>query len=344
MPALGEPPVLRRRCRQSRPSRCRTRRRRAQQQHGDAADPRAWASVHVSRMSWRATMALVPDRLSPLDVSFLYFEEPTTPMHVGGVAVFQAPDERLRLRPAGRPDLATASPSCRATGSGSAGCPGRLANPVWVDDEDFDITYHVRRSALPRRAPTPSCASSSRGCRAARWTATGRCGRCTSSRGSSDGRFAIITKTHHAMVDGIGAVDIGQVILDTSPDPRDAPAGHLAARAGAVLGRAGGRRGRRDRCAVRPALRRHRPRRPVRADARPPAGWSDAAGGLLAAATQRGPGGAGEPAQRGDRRAAALRHGSRSTSTTTAGSARRTAAPSTTSCSRPSPARCAPGC
>ena len=38
------------------------------------------------------TVAPVPDRLSPLDVSFLYFEEPTTPMHVGGVAVFQAPE------------------------------------------------------------------------------------------------------------------------------------------------------------------------------------------------------------------------------------------------------------
>ena len=89
------------------------------------------------------------DRLSPLDVSFLYMETPTTAMHVGGVAVFQPPEdgfdyerlvelisERIALLPRYRQKVKQV--------------PGRLANPVWVDDEDFDVTYHVRRSALPR--------------------------------------------------------------------------------------------------------------------------------------------------------------------------------------------------
>ena len=107
--------------------------------------------------------------------------------------------------------------------------------------------------------------------------------------GLSDDRFAIITKTHHAMVDGIGAVDIGQVILDTSPDPRERPQdtwrptpepSWVELVAGAVA-----------ETVRRPTGgRRHRPRRPVRADARPPAGWSDAAGGLLAAARPARPG------------------------------------------------------
>ena len=117
-----------------------------------AASRRQGATVHARQdvTGVRTHDVHVPDRLSPLDVSFLYFEEPTTPMHVGGVAVFQAPDGRLRPRPPGRADRRRASPSCRATASGSGGCPGRLANPVWVDDENFDVSYHVRRSALPR--------------------------------------------------------------------------------------------------------------------------------------------------------------------------------------------------
>jgi diacylglycerol O-acyltransferase / wax synthase len=91
----------------------------------------------------------VPDRLSPLDVSFLYFEERTTPMHVGGVSVFRAPSEgfdqdRLVSLIAGRIALV---PRYRQR---IKWVPGHIANPVWVDDEDFDISYHVRRSALPR--------------------------------------------------------------------------------------------------------------------------------------------------------------------------------------------------
>ena len=89
------------------------------------------------------------DRLSPLDVSFLYMEELTTPMHVGGVAIFEAPEggfdyerlvrlirDRIALVPRYRQRVRWV--------------PGHLANPVWVDDEQFDVTYHVRRSALPR--------------------------------------------------------------------------------------------------------------------------------------------------------------------------------------------------
>jgi diacylglycerol O-acyltransferase len=89
------------------------------------------------------------DRLSALDVSFLYMEEPTTPMHVGGLLVFEPPPEgfdydrlvkliedRISLVPRYRQKIRWV--------------PGHLAYPVWVDDADFEITFHVRRSALPR--------------------------------------------------------------------------------------------------------------------------------------------------------------------------------------------------
>ena len=91
----------------------------------------------------------MPERLTTLDASFLYLEEDTTAMHVGSVMVLAMPDggftyerlvdlvqARIALVPRYRQRIRTV--------------PGHLANPVWVDDEDFDITYHVRQSALPK--------------------------------------------------------------------------------------------------------------------------------------------------------------------------------------------------
>lgn len=162
------------------------------------------------------------ERLSPLDVSFLYMETATTAMHVGGVATFEPPaagfdydklveliSQRIALVPRYRQKVKF--------------IPGRIANPVWVDDEDFDVTYHVRRSALPR----PGTAAQLR-------ELVGRLQSRQLDRnrplweiylveGLEGGRVAIVTKTHHAMVDGVSAVDIGTVILDLTPTPREVP-------------------------------------------------------------------------------------------------------------------------
>ncbi|HQK32180.1 MAG TPA: wax ester/triacylglycerol synthase family O-acyltransferase, partial [Phycicoccus sp.] len=91
----------------------------------------------------------MPDRLSSLDTSFFALEDAATPMHVGSVMVFDSPEggfdydamvrlieQRLAFVPRYRQRV--------------RGVPGGVANPVWVDDEGFDIHYHVRRSALPR--------------------------------------------------------------------------------------------------------------------------------------------------------------------------------------------------
>ncbi len=164
----------------------------------------------------------MPDRLSPLDVSFLYMETPTNAMHVGGVAVFARPEggfdyERLVALISARIALV---PRYRQK---VRSVPGRLANPVWVDDQDFDVTYHVRRSALPRPGSEAQLRE--------------LVGRLMSRRldrhrplweiylveGLEGDRVAIVTKTHHAMVDGISAVDIGTVILDLTPEPREVP-------------------------------------------------------------------------------------------------------------------------
>lgn len=161
----------------------------------------------------------MPERLSSADVSFFYLEGRTTPQHVGGLALFEPPpdgfhyerlvrllEERISLVPRYRQKV-------RAI-------PLHLANPVWVDDPNFDITYHVRRSALPRPGTQQQLLEF--------------CARIQSRlldrhrplwemyliEGLADGRVAISTKTHHSLVDGLTAIDIAQVLLDNSPEPR----------------------------------------------------------------------------------------------------------------------------
>ncbi|HJQ00918.1 MAG TPA: wax ester/triacylglycerol synthase family O-acyltransferase [Jatrophihabitans sp.] len=162
------------------------------------------------------------DRLQPLDVSFLYLEGRTTPMHVGGLAVFEPPadgfdyerfveliERRISLVPRYRQKIRT--------------IPGHLANPVWVDDAAFDLSYHVRRSALPRPGSDEQLRELVARVQSRPLDRGHPLWEMYLVEGLSDGRFAVIQKTHHAMVDGISAVDIGQVILDSTPVPRDIP-------------------------------------------------------------------------------------------------------------------------
>ncbi|NEK85347.1 wax ester/triacylglycerol synthase family O-acyltransferase [Blastococcus saxobsidens] len=163
------------------------------------------------------------ERLSPLDASFFYLEEPGTPMHVGGVLILETPpggldalasliEARLSLVPRYRQRVAEV--------------PGHLADPVWVDDPDFDIAYHLRRSGLPRPGTETQLlelvsrlTSRPLDRRRPLWEAY-------LVEGLGSGRVAVVTKTHPALVDGLGAVDIAQVLLDVSPDapaPEPAP-------------------------------------------------------------------------------------------------------------------------
>ncbi|MDQ6648563.1 MAG: wax ester/triacylglycerol synthase family O-acyltransferase, partial [Actinomycetota bacterium] len=165
----------------------------------------------------------MPDRLSALDVSFLYLEEPSTPMHVGGVAIFAPPEEgldyeRLVSLIEGRIGLV---PRYRQK---VRWVPGRLASPVWVDDPDFDVAFHVRRSALPRPGSQQQLQDLVGRVQARQLDRSRPLWEMYLVEGLEDGRIAVITKTHHAMVDGISAVDIGQVILDTTREPRATPA------------------------------------------------------------------------------------------------------------------------
>jgi len=164
----------------------------------------------------------VADRLSTLDTSFLHLEDATTPMHVGSVMVFDAPSRgfdydqlvtliarRIALVPRYRQRVLEV--------------PGRLANPVWVDDEAFDVTYHVRRSALPRPGSDEQLEELVARILPRPLDRARPLWEVYLVEGLAEDRFAIITKTHHALVDGVNARDISHVILDGTPDVDDAP-------------------------------------------------------------------------------------------------------------------------
>jgi diacylglycerol O-acyltransferase len=157
------------------------------------------------------------ERLTRLDASFLYLEEPDTPMHVGGVLILEAPpggvdalaalvEARLPLVPRYRQRVAEV--------------PGHLANPVWVDDPDFDIAYHVRRSALPRPGTQEQLLELVSRLSSRALDRSHPLWEVYLVEGLADGCVAVVTKTHPALVDGLSAIDIGQVLLDVD---RDAP-------------------------------------------------------------------------------------------------------------------------
>jgi diacylglycerol O-acyltransferase / wax synthase len=158
----------------------------------------------------------VADRLSSLDTSFLHLEDATTPMHVGSVMVFDAPiggfdyeslvtliSQRIAHVPRYRQRIKTV--------------PGGLGNPVWVDDTNFDMSYHVRRSALPRPGSDEQLEELVARIQPRPLDRSRPLWEVYLVEGLAGDRFAVITKTHHSLVDGISAVDIGNVLVDGNP-------------------------------------------------------------------------------------------------------------------------------
>lgn len=155
------------------------------------------------------------DRLTSLDASFLYLEEPRTAMHVGSVMVFQPPgdgfdhDKLVRIIE----NRIGAIPRFRQK---VRDVPGRIANPVWVDDEAFDMSYHVRRTGLPRPGTDEQLQDFVARVQPRRLDRTRPLWEVYYVEGLKGGRFAIVTKTHHALIDGVNALDIAHVIVDSA--------------------------------------------------------------------------------------------------------------------------------
>lgn len=168
-------------------------------------------------------------RLSALEASFLYMESPTTPMHVGSVAVYDGRPWRdvrgdldlARLRRYVRQRLA-GIPKLRQHPVWPAGPAGR---PRWVDDADFHISRHVRYAHVEPPGTEDRLLSKADDLLMPCLDREHPLWELWFVDGLQDGRVAVVEKIHHALVDGIGGVDLAVMLLDSEPFPDRADTG-----------------------------------------------------------------------------------------------------------------------
>jgi diacylglycerol O-acyltransferase len=161
------------------------------------------------------TVTVPVDRMSPQDASFLHIEDDVSHMHIASVAIFEGPeppfDDIVAMVQGKLPLLRRYRQRVRFV-------PFNLGRPVWVDDPHFNLDYHVRHTALP----TPGGEAELRRL----------VGRVMSQQldrskplwemwvvqGLEDGHWAILSKVHHCMVDGVSGTDLLAMVLDATPE------------------------------------------------------------------------------------------------------------------------------
>lgn len=162
------------------------------------------------------------DRVRPRDLAFLTEEGAETPLHNATIEIFDGVDAD------GKPfdyqrlvaliqDRIAFVPRYRQR---VQAVPGWLANPVWVDDENFDLGFHVRRSALPRPGTSAQLLELVSRIVSRPLDRSRALWEIYFIEGLHDGRVALLSKTHQALVDGVHTVDLGQLLLDASPNPK----------------------------------------------------------------------------------------------------------------------------
>ncbi|HZC12399.1 MAG TPA: wax ester/triacylglycerol synthase domain-containing protein, partial [Thermoleophilaceae bacterium] len=160
------------------------------------------------------------DRLTAVDAAFLHQEKQASHMHVGALVFFEGPapepddfrahlESRLRLVPRYRQKLAV--PRLE------------MGRPFWVDDPSFNLDYHVRHSALPKPGSDEQLRHLIGRIFSQRLDRSKPLWELWVVQGLEGGRFALISKTHHALVDGVAGVDIATVLFDLSPVPGELP-------------------------------------------------------------------------------------------------------------------------
>ena len=161
------------------------------------------------------------DRLTSIDAGFLHQEDGGAHMHIGGLGVFAGP------APTGeqfRDHIASRLPMVPRYRQKIVEMPFGTGRPVWVEDEGFSIGYHVRHTALPSPGSQEQLLTLASRITSQRLDRTKPLWELWLVEGLSDGRFAIISKTHHAMIDGVGGVDLLTALFDLSPETTPVPA------------------------------------------------------------------------------------------------------------------------
>ena len=163
---------------------------------------------------------VVSDRLTGLDSSFLHLERDGTQMHVASTTLFEGPappyvefrdhiESRLHLVPRFRQKVRFV--------------PFGQGRPVWVDDPHLNLAYHVRHTSLPEPGSEQQLRVLAARIFSQQLDRSKPLWELWLVEGLKGGRFAIVGKTHHAMVDGVSGVDITTVLFDVEKEPAETP-------------------------------------------------------------------------------------------------------------------------
>ncbi len=155
------------------------------------------------------------DRISALDASFLHLEKAGERLHVASVTIFEGPAptwDELRAHVEGRLHLV---PRFRQR---LAEVPLHQGRPVWVDDPHFNLRYHLRHAGLPAPGSEEQLKNLAGRLFAQPLDRTKPLWELSLVDGLWDRQFALVAKSHHALVDGELAVDITRVLFDVEPD------------------------------------------------------------------------------------------------------------------------------
>jgi WS/DGAT/MGAT family acyltransferase len=156
------------------------------------------------------------DRLTSVDAGFLHQENPQSHMQLGGMTIFEGPPppmeefleqirRRLHLVPRYRHKLAFT--------------PLEAGRPVWIDDPNFNLEFHIRHTALPSPGGWEQLCSLTARIFSQALDRSKPLWEMWLIEGLKENRFALISKNHHALIDGIAGVDLATVLFDLSPAP-----------------------------------------------------------------------------------------------------------------------------
>jgi diacylglycerol O-acyltransferase len=160
------------------------------------------------------------DRMSPLDATFLHAEDRVSHMHIGSVGILEGPppahedllamvERKLHLIPRYRQVVRFV--------------PFQLGRPVWVDDPEFDISYHIRRTALPERGGDAQLRNLVGRVMAQQLDRTKPLWEIWLVENLESDRWALLSKVHHCMVDGVSGAELLSVVLDIFEEPPPTP-------------------------------------------------------------------------------------------------------------------------
>ena len=165
------------------------------------------------------------ERMSTLDAGFFFVEHRNVPMHLGSLMVFEGPapaySDLVDLFVAKLPQVPRYRQVVRTV-------PLHVFRPAWADDENFEIGYHVRHAAVPKPGKARQLRQLAGRIFAQRLDRDRPLWEVWLLEGIEGGRWALISKVHHAMVDGVGGTDLMTVMFDLSPDADRAAPGSWA--------------------------------------------------------------------------------------------------------------------